>query len=167
MIHHDHGQESTGQSRRASQRSIMKSYNKSQLQLVKVFGAIFAVSMLTIIPFVIFGISILVLGNERSVIKTILQPISYISMLSRSVIHPLLEAYMNYETRDVISNFCSACVRRCKSCLTRCKKIHNEDVSPSTGAESGGVTKSYVHHGESPSQTINIPNPVYDQPCDD
>ena len=79
---------------------------------MKVFGAIFAVGMLTVIPPLAFGLSVLIMGNEMSIVTTILQPTSYLSTVLRSVIYPILEAYMTYETRHVIKNFCSACVRR-------------------------------------------------------
>lgn len=118
------------------QGGILKDYTESQLQLVKVFGAIFTVCLLTIIPFVVFGISVAIIGSKMSVITTILHPISYLSMMSRSVLHPILEAYMTSETRAAISKFCWGSVRRCGLCQSRnCNETVsqcNAEVSPTS-----------------------------------
>ena len=108
--------------------NTLRNYSKSQLQLVKVFGAIFAVSILSVIPVTVLGIIQLMFKVDVPP----LYPIAYISLLSKSVLHPILESYLTYETRDVISKFCSVCVRRCKLC--HCRKNLNE-AHPSLGIE--------------------------------
>lgn len=49
-----------------------------------------------------------------------------VSTLSKSVLHPILESYMTYEIRTVVSKFGLACARRCKPC--QCKK--NKNATP-------------------------------------
>lgn len=103
----------TSRSQRNEQSSdVLRNYAKSQLQLVKVFGAIFAASLVTVLPSVVFGISIPISGNGDSVIRSYLYVIAYITVLSKSVIHPILEAYTTHEIRSVISKFSSSIARR-------------------------------------------------------
>ena len=97
-----HGRRSNKQSS-----SLMKDYNNSQLQLVKVFGAIFTASLLTVFPLVVLTFTEPFLGDNKLFPLQYLYPVAYISLLSKSVIHPILESYLTPETRDIISKVLS------------------------------------------------------------
>ncbi len=100
---------------------IVSNYRKSQLQLVKVFGAIVSASLLTLIPLIIAAI------GASSILGSVPIPIysiAYLSALSRSVIHPILEAYMTHDIRQVIAKFCRSCAARCIPC--RHKDVETE-----------------------------------------
>lgn len=83
---------------------VHRQYTASQLQLVKVFGAIVTASVITYTPLAALGISALFV-----VIKHEFALLTYLSVLSRSVIHPILESYMTYEIRIVISKCWKLC----------------------------------------------------------
>ncbi len=83
-------------------------YKKSQLQLVKVFGAIVSVTLLTWIP----ALGLIAAYNLPS--SSPLYTISYLSVMVRAVINPMLEAYMTHEIREIIRKFHLSCVSRCK-----------------------------------------------------
>ena len=89
-------------------------YKRSQLQLLKVFGAIFTVSLLAILPFAAAGILIPIFGDASAVPLLYTYHISYILVLSKSVIYPLLESYLIHETRAALFKFCSTCFCCCK-----------------------------------------------------
>jgi hypothetical protein len=61
---------------------------KYQLQMVKVFAAIFSTSLLTS-----FFINI-----DRTTVWLI--TVAYLFVLSKSVLHPIVESYMTYEIRQ-------------------------------------------------------------------
>lgn len=89
------------------QRQALREYNKSQLQLVKVFGVIFITSLLTIFPTTV----VVILGAiSSSIIPQSFFPIAYITILSKSVIHPIIESYM---TREIYEVTFLPCMRRC------------------------------------------------------
>lgn len=102
-----------------SQRDILRSYNKSQLQLVKVFGAIFTASLITVLPLVVLSITEPILGDNSIFPLQYLYPVAYISLMSKSVLHPMLEAYMTQETRAVVSRICLVFARGCTVCHSR------------------------------------------------
>ena len=92
------------------QRHVLKEYNKSQLQLVKVFGVIFTTSLLTIFPTTM----VVILGAiSRFLIPQSFFLIAYITILSKSVIHPVIESYM---TREIYEVTILCCMRSCRCC---------------------------------------------------
>lgn len=92
------------------ERHALREYNKSQLQLVKVFGVIFTASLLTIFPTTV----VVILGAiSSSIIPQSFFPIAYITILSKSVIHPVIESYM---TREIYEVTFLPCMRRCRCC---------------------------------------------------
>ncbi len=103
---------------------IVSNYMKSQLQLVKVFGAIVSASLLTMIP--VFGTIAAPVTPSSSPLYTI----GYLSVMFRAVIHPILEAYMTHEIREIIGKFHPSCVSRCKLCPNS-----SEQVSGSASSE--------------------------------
>ncbi len=119
--------QASGRDDNTDRTGVSSSYKKSQLQLVKVFGAIVTASVLTLIPAVISPFSIPFLGVEPSPFYSV----AYLSLLSKSVIHPILEAYMTHEIREVLAKFCP-------SCAAGCKPRHRKE---SSGVLSGGTDK--------------------------
>ena len=91
----------------------LKDYNKGQIQLLKVFGVIFSISVLTLLPVAGQAIVLMLSFNLCNVVMKA----CFIFALFRSVIHPIVESYMTNEIRDVISKFFSACgkERRCNN----------------------------------------------------
>ena len=89
---------------------LLKDYNKTQLQLLKVFGVIFSISVLTYLPMVGQGIVLMLSFNLCNVfIKAI-----FIFILFRSVIHPIVESFMTNEIRDVLSKILHCGKGKCK-----------------------------------------------------
>ena len=124
--------------------SIISNYNKGQLQLVKVFGAIFVFDMLTVVPFIAFGIAVLIIGGVSPAV-TLLHPVSYLLMLSRSVIYPVLETYLTYETRQVIAQ---SCVRFLKMSLCKCKICCSDRVVPTIHEQEPACPANLQENGE-------------------
>ena len=71
-----------------------KEYKKGQLQMVKLFAAFFTTSFLTAVVAFVFGY---IGGNVFS-------SISYLTILSRSILLPLMEVYLTHEVRSAILN---------------------------------------------------------------
>ena len=78
-------------------------YNKTQIQLVKVFGAIFTASILTYLPVVVFKIVLLIYSDIAT--STAFITVGYVSLMSRSVINPIVESYITREIRKALSEF--------------------------------------------------------------
>jgi hypothetical protein len=87
----------------------LRKYQKDQLQMVKVFAAIFSASLLTSIPVGVFSISVFFLSNFRIIINFI--TVAYLSVLFKSVVHPIVESYMTYETRKTIAKLLPSCMK--------------------------------------------------------
>ena len=86
-----------------------KEYKKGQLQMVKLFAAFFTTSFLTAVVAFVFS---LVGGNNFSLI-------SYLAILSHSILLPLMEVYLTHEVRSAILNTFFA---RCGGTHTHCCK---------------------------------------------
>ena len=91
------------------QKGREKEYKKGQLQIVKLFAAFFTTSFLTAIAAFAFG---LVGSNVFSLL-------SYLTILSRSILLPLMEVYLTHEVRSAILNTFFA---RCGGTHTHCCK---------------------------------------------
>jgi hypothetical protein len=74
---------------------ITKEYKRTQLQLVKVFGAILTASLLTSLPSFIHVVA--------SIVNPYSAAIAIISLLAKSILHPILELYMIHEIREVFT----------------------------------------------------------------
>ena len=86
---------------------IAKEKIKSQLRLARVFGAIFTANMLTWLPMVALALT----GAIARTAPTILYNITYLSFLSQTVIHPILEVVLIRDMREIITS-CVNCCRR-------------------------------------------------------
>ena len=128
-----------------AQADIKKQYNKSQLQLVKVFGAIFTASIITVLPLVAVVIAeIFRLGDELSF--AILYTLAFILVLSKSILHPILESYMSIQIREVISMFWKGCVDSLRIFFLRnCRTREGTTMTVLVTAEGGnGHSISYL-----------------------
>ena len=118
---------------------ILRSYNKSQLQLVKVFGAIVTVSLSTTLLSVVNGVFFLAyteITSETAI--NIYYTIAIIFGLSRPVLNPIMESYMTHEIRSVISKSCRSCFARIRS-HRPCQCRDLTTVSVSQGREEAGI----------------------------
>ena len=88
--------ETQGNKERAS-----KEHVSSQLQLVKLFGAIFTANIVTWLPM----ISLVLTGAARGVgrVHPLFYSISYLSYLSQTVVHPILESCLLREIKQILS----------------------------------------------------------------
>ena len=97
---------------------ILRNHNRSQLQLVKLCVATFSVSLITELPVIVLFIALPITDLTPSLYPIV--PIGYILLLSKSLLHPIMEASMTHEIRDIISQFCKSSfthIRRwCNSC---------------------------------------------------
>ena len=105
---------------RSTQSDSLRIYSKRQLQLVKLFGAIFTASLITTLPAIALGIKTSITG-EATPSFYLLFLIAYISVLSKSVIYPILEAYMAYEIRDAISELCKSSIAHLRRLYKSCR----------------------------------------------
>jgi hypothetical protein len=78
--------------------------------MVKVFGAIFTASLLTLLPAIAYVVSVF-FSNFN--VTLWLATAAYLSVLSKSVVHPIVESYMTYEIRQTISKLLPSCTNRC------------------------------------------------------
>jgi hypothetical protein len=103
-------QRSNGRGTDEGSNGALRKYQKDQLQMVKVFAGIFSTSLLTIIPIGVYIISAFFLNIRLIVWLTI---VAYLSVLSKSVLHPIVESYMTNEIRRTISKLLQNCMKKC------------------------------------------------------
>jgi hypothetical protein len=126
----------------------LKEFKQHQLQLVKVFAATLSASILTYIPLVVFGIVALAMSTEITRVNDYFTALAYTSLLSRSVLHPIVESYLAKELRDVIAMPYRACVQRCR------KKIPNDSsVTAKAAGTAGTSTTGAAVAGTAPTST--------------
>ena len=94
-------------------RAALQEHNKRQFRLVQLFIAIFTANIITWLPMVVLAITAAIVGSRT--IHTSLYTITYISYLSQTVIHPILETMLIPKIRIVISK-CS------RNIITLCGK---------------------------------------------
>ncbi len=81
----------------------LKDHSRSQLVLVNVFGAIFTANIITWLPLIPLVVAVAVL--ESGSVPSWAFTVTYLSYLSSTVIHPVLEAYLTHEIRATIRGF--------------------------------------------------------------
>jgi ABC-type Fe3+ transport system permease subunit len=106
-------QRSNGRGTDEGSNEAQRNYRKNQLQMVKVFGAIFSINVIIGIPIVIFSITTIFYNADLT--ATWLSIGSYYSVLSKPVVDPIVESYMTYETRQTISKLLPSGVKKCCS----------------------------------------------------
>jgi len=102
-------------------KAAAKKNSQAQFRLVTVFGSIFTANLVTWIPIVILAICAAILGSGR--IPTLAYTVAYLSYLSETAIHPIIEAYLIREIKATILH----CTMYCKkACLTRQEQSNHE-----------------------------------------
>jgi len=100
------------QRRNTLQRKIHKKRNKQQLQLLRVFGAIFIANLVTWLPAI--GLAISATAVDFDLVPAEVIAFAYLTYLSQSVIHPLLEAFFIQELRDIVKRWLYCCTCKWK-----------------------------------------------------
>lgn len=103
--------------------SLDTRYKRSQLRLLRVFGAIFGANIFTWLP------SIVSIAIVARVVVPWFIVFGHLSLLSQAVIHPILQVTLLKKIRDEILNFCKCqpCVQEHSSSLL---SSSSEDAKP-------------------------------------
>jgi uncharacterized membrane protein YiaA len=104
-----HRQRSNGRGTDEGNNGAQRKYQKDQLQMVKVFAVILSTSLLTIIPVGVLSVSSFFINMARA--RAWLITVAYLSVLSKSVLHSIVESYMTYEIRQTISKLLPSCTK--------------------------------------------------------
>ena len=94
------------QHRRSMRRRVYKKHNQHQIQLLRVFGALFLSNFITWLPAIGLAITAMAVDFDRVPAEVI--AFVYLTYISHSVIHPLLEACFIFELRDLLTR-CFTC----------------------------------------------------------
>ena len=129
------------QHRNTLQRKIHKKHNKQQLQLLRVFGAIFIANLVTWLPAI--GLAITAPIVNFDLVPAGVIAFAYLTYLSQSVIHPLLEACFIHELRDIVRRWFYCC---------RWRQFKPE------AASSGKGENTRVGRQSSKAQGVDIPD---------
>jgi hypothetical protein len=125
---------SLGSTSKMKENKSSQDYKSTQLRLVWLFGAIFTGNIITWLPMVGLVLSAAALGAGN--IHTVVYSITYLSFLSETVIHPILQSCLIRDIKLVISGYFAPLKRTCAVC---CKK-QPEPVS-STMPVSNGLSE--------------------------
>ena len=93
-----------------ARRQADKENMRKQFRMVQLFGAIFTANLVTWVP--MFGLVVTGAITGVGKIPTVVFSIAYLAFLSEIVIHPLLEAMLIREIRDVMIKFWPARLKR-------------------------------------------------------
>ena len=97
--------------------SITSERRNVQLRLVRVFVVIFTANLLTWLPMAILAVTSAAIGSGST--PTVMFTIVYLSFLSQTVIHPILEACLIRELRVIMSGYLNICGKTIKCCQRR------------------------------------------------
>ena len=89
---------------------LSSAYNRDQFRLVQIFGAIFLANVITWFPMITLSVMIAIQGEGY----TLLYTIAYLSFLSETMIHPIIEARMIKDIWSVTLKFISRMFKLCK-----------------------------------------------------
>ena len=92
-------------------RAALQEHNKRQFRLVQLFLAIFTANIVTWLPMAGLALTAAIVGSEN--IHTLLYTIAYISYLSETAIHPILETMLIPKIRIVISKYTRNVIMLC------------------------------------------------------
>ena len=92
----------------------VSSIRSTQLRLVRVFVMIFSANLLTWLPIAIMAMTGAIVGAE--LIPASIYVFPYVSFLSETVIHPMLETCLIKEVRVIAVNYVGWCGRKIKLC---------------------------------------------------
>ena len=106
-------------------KALSSAYNRDQFRLVQIFGAIFIANVITWFPMITLSVVVAIQGEGH----TLLYTIAYLSFLSETMIHPIIEARMIKDIWSVTLKFVSRVFVLCK-------------ITPPCARESQSVSKS-------------------------
>ena len=107
----------------------MKKHKQSLPYLVGFFATIFTANLVTWLPMVALILSGAILGPTGTRVPTPVHTIAYLSYLSQTLIHPVLEAFHIREVQKTIYQAATLFKTKCKMCCT----IRRKEIS-CTGA---------------------------------
>ncbi|MCG8625867.1 MAG: G-protein coupled receptor, partial [Proteobacteria bacterium] len=84
-------------------KALSSAYNRDQFQLVQIFGAIFIANVITWFPTITLSVVVAIQGEG----PTLLYTIAYLSFLSETMVHPIIEARMIKDIWSVTLKFVS------------------------------------------------------------
>lgn len=82
---------------KVASKTTIHQQRKAQLRLVQLFGAIFTANLVTWLPMIVLALMGAILGSMR--IPTLMFSIAYLSFLSETLIHPILEVSLIRDIR--------------------------------------------------------------------
>ncbi len=130
-----------------------------QLRLVRLFGAILTANLLTWLPMIALALTGAIVGSGR--IPTPMYTFAYLSFLSETVIHPILEACLIREVRVILSGYLGFC-RRIKWCRGRKGGTSNLRANSANDSTTYNVTNTH----EVSTTPVNI-NSLSEIPLED
>jgi len=80
-----------------------RKYSEQQIRMVKMFGSIFTVNLVTWVPGVLLSIVMVSLGFDRFPPGVL--ALTYLSFLSQTVIHPILETLLVARMRQLVKKY--------------------------------------------------------------
>ncbi len=98
-------------------RQAKSNYTKQQLNMVMMFGLIFLGNIISWAPIII---SLLYLASQRGSNTSIAFSVIYISFLSQSVFHPILESCLITTVRKSLKKTLTSARNKIKNCQSRC-----------------------------------------------
>ncbi len=119
--------------------SISHERKNAQLRLARLFGAIFMANLLTWIPMVALALTGAIAGTGH--IPTPMYTFAYLSFLSETVIHPILEACLIREVRVIMSSYLGFCRRKIKWCQGR-----NESIACTSSLRESSIKDSTTYN---------------------
>jgi len=84
-------------------------HHKQQIQLAKVFGAIFVVNCITWIPTALISVISGILGSEK--VPAVAFSFVFLAFLSQPAIHPILETFLVAKVRNIFAKLFFCCRR--------------------------------------------------------
>ena len=127
---------------RANSNAASRAHAKSQLRMVWLFGAIFTANIITWLPMVGLVISAAVLG----VIPTLAYTIPFLSYLSETVIHPVLEVCLVRDIKVAISEYYVLLKKKCTLCICRCGNDKNTSTTGTVCTDIDISQKMSIHN---------------------
>ncbi len=96
--------------RRNTERQLRVEFHRQQLNLVKLFGALFVVNIVTWVPTIVIAVISAIIGHEK--IPNSLSILQYLAYVSQPVLHPMLETCLFTRARTEVTKYlCCFCVK--------------------------------------------------------
>jgi len=103
----------TSEEEKVAKTKLKSDYQKQQLYLAQVFGALFAANIITWIPTIFISLVSAAIGTER--VPAPAFAFMFLAFVSQPAIHPILETCLVGRARKAIWNFLCFCCKKRKS----------------------------------------------------